>query len=315
VTKLDPDVRTLFDENWHFDQFFASLLSVAENTVKSYRSDLYDFASWAGSEGVHGPKAVDRAFIRRYLGNCISTNKANTTIDRRTASLRRYFSFTKRREITDENPAWHLMSRVTTAQRPLPQVLSARELGPILEPEGSPHSATRASATQRAALDLRDDAVLELLYGSGLRVSEACDLELDGLDLKGGWVTVWGKGQKQRRVPMSRPSVQTMAWYLDQARPALVGAESPADAVFLSLRAGRRMGPRDVHRALNMRSDRPLHPHQLRHSFATHMLDNGADLRVIQELLGHSSISTTQAYTHVSKERLVNVYRGVFPRA
>lgn len=164
------------------------------------------------------------------------------------------------------------------------------------------------------AARLRDDAVLELLYGSGLRVSECCGLDVDGLDLADATVTVWGKGGKQRRVPMSEPSADACRHYLQSARPVLCGPETPRSAVFLNAR-GRRLGPRDVRRIVDRRSVVPTHPHALRHTYATHLLDGGADLRVVQELLGHSSLRTTQRYTHVSKERLVGVYRKTHPRA
>src|SRR5581483_11333680 len=161
---------------------------------------------------------------------------------------------------------------------------------------------------------LRDLAVLELLYGSGLRVSELCDLGTGDIDLNRGTVTVWGKGAKQRQVPMSAPSVEAVRTWLKAGRALLANAESPPDAVFLNQR-GRRLGPRDVRRILDRRSAAPTHPHALRHTFATHLLDGGADLRVVQELLGHTSLQTTQVYTHVSKERLLQIYERSHPRA
>jgi site-specific recombinase XerD len=161
---------------------------------------------------------------------------------------------------------------------------------------------------------LRDDAVLELLYGSGLRVSELCGLRPEDLDLPAGAITVWGKGAKQRRVPVTAPAGEALAAWLQRGRPLLVGVETPADAVFLNAR-GRRLGPRDVRRILDRRAPAPTHPHALRHTFATHLLDGGADLRVVQELLGHADLSTTQRYTHVSKERLRSVYEATHPRA
>jgi site-specific recombinase XerD len=160
----------------------------------------------------------------------------------------------------------------------------------------------------------RDDAVLELLYGSGLRVSELTGLDLVDLDLASGIVVVWGKGSKQRRVPMHDACVDALRAWLDDGRAALVRPASPADAIFLNAR-GNRLGPRDVRRILDRRSRVPTHPHALRHSFATHLLDGGADLRVVQELLGHASLETTQVYTHVSKDHLVTVYEQTHPRA
>jgi site-specific recombinase XerD len=164
------------------------------------------------------------------------------------------------------------------------------------------------------AVRLRDDAVLELLYGSGLRVSELTGLDLGDVDLASGIVVVWGKGSKQRRVPMHAACVSALRAWLEEGRDALIRPSSPAEAIFLNAR-GNRLGPRDVRRILDRRSRIPTHPHALRHSFATHLLDGGADLRVVQELLGHTSLETTQVYTHVSKDHLVKVYEKTHPRA
>ena len=164
------------------------------------------------------------------------------------------------------------------------------------------------------AIRLRDDAVLELLYGSGLRVAELCGLGPSDLDTRTGTVTVWGKGSKQRKVPMSEPAVEAVTGWLQRGREHLVRDVSPADAVFLN-RRGARLGPRDVRRIIDRRAAAPTHPHALRHSFATHLLDGGADLRAVQELLGHANLATTQRYTHVSKERLRVVHGATHPRA
>jgi site-specific recombinase XerD len=163
-------------------------------------------------------------------------------------------------------------------------------------------------------VELRDRAVVELLYGSGLRVGELCGLRPADVDRPRGLVLVWGKGSKQRQLPMSEPSVEAVSAWLDRGRAALVGAETPADALFLNAR-GRRLTPRDVRRILDRRAASPTHPHALRHTYATHLLDGGADLRAVQELLGHENLSTTQLYTHVSKERLRTVYDTTHPRA
>jgi len=145
-------------------------------------------------------------------------------------------------------------------------------------------------------------------------VAELCGLDTDSVDVSGRTVTVVGKGGKERRVPMHDRCTEAIEDWLEQGRHALRGPESPPGAVFLN-RRGRRLGPRDVRRILDRRSPSPTHPHALRHSFATHLLDGGADLRVVQELLGHASLQTTQVYTHVSKERLLAVYGATHPRA
>ena len=164
----------------------------------------------------------------------------------------------------------------------------------------------------------RDDAVLELLYGSGLRVSEVCSLTVEDLDLRHGWLSVWGKGAKQRRVPLSAPAVDVLRAWVGAGRTAALAAWPSADgahdALFVN-RRGRPLTPRDVRRILDHRSPVPTHPHALRHTYATHLLDGGADLRAVQELLGHADLATTQIYTHVSRERLRRVFDANHPRA
>jgi len=160
-------------------------------------------------------------------------------------------------------------------------------------------------------LECRDVAVLELLYAAGLRVSELCSLDRGDIDLRGRTVTVLGKGGKQRRVPIHDTAAAALRAWLHDGRDAM---EGPPEAAFVNQR-GARLGPRDVRRILDRRAAAPTHPHALRHTYATHLLDGGADLRVVQELLGHSSLATTQVYTHVSKERLRAVYDGTHPRA
>jgi len=158
----------------------------------------------------------------------------------------------------------------------------------------------------------RDDAVLEVLYGSGLRVSELCGADVEAIDRAAAAITVWGKGAKQRRVPLSGPAVDALDRWLAMRRE-VVGADA-GPALFGNER-GKRLTPRDVRRIIDRRAARPTHPHALRHSYATHLLDGGADLRVVQELLGHADVATTQRYTHVSRERLRQVYGETHPRA
>jgi site-specific recombinase XerD len=164
------------------------------------------------------------------------------------------------------------------------------------------------------AARLRDDAVLELLYGSGLRVAELCSLALGDIDVGRRLVTVWGKGSKQRQVPISEPSAQAVTAWVAGGRDAMLTGPDAIDALFVN-RRGRPLGPRDVRRIVDRRATRPLHPHALRHTFATHVLDGGADLRAVQELLGHASLESTQVYTHVSKERLLRMHQQTHPRA
>jgi site-specific recombinase XerD len=302
-------VRYARSVSWEFDAFVQTLGSAAGATVRAYRADVEAFASWAGRAGVDGPNEVDRLMLRRYLAYLTTRGYKRRSIARKAAALRRYFAFAERRGLVGEDPSRRLTAASGEAR--LPRVLAMGELEVLLESAvpTDPPAEPRAEATR-----LRDDAVLELLYGSGLRVSECCGLDFAGLDLAAGSVTVWGKGGKQRRVPMSEPSSDACRRYLEAARPVLEGPGTPPGAVFLNAR-GRRLGPRDVRRIVDRRSAVPTHPHALRHTYATHLLDGGADLRVVQELLGHSSLRTTQRYTHLSQERLVGVYRKAHPRA
>jgi site-specific recombinase XerD len=190
----------------------------------------------------------------------------------------------------------------------LPRVLRDDELHVLLD---APGAGVDGDPT---GVRLRDDAVLEILYGSGLRVAELCGLRPDDLDLGARTVRVWGKGSKQRIVPLSAPAVEAVAGWLADGRAELATPESPDDAVFLN-RRGRRLSTRDVRRIVDRRAASPTHPHALRHTFATHLLDGGADLRAVQEMLGHADLGTTQHYTHVSKERLRNVLDATHPRA
>ena len=290
---------------WFVDEFGAALLSVSSNTRDAYRGDLLAFIDWAERAGHVGPESVDRLVLRRYLASLVTRRYARRSIARKASALRRYFDWACRCGHIPTDPATAL--RAPAGEGRLPRVLGTDELEHLLVPRDE---FTTGSAPPWVRL--RDDAVLELLYGSGLRVGELCGLDLAGLDLERQAVVVWGKGAKQRRVPVSDPALDALtAWLAARPVPA-----APADehAVFVNRRL-RRLGPRDVRRIVDARSAEPTHPHALRHTFATHLLDGGADLRVVQELLGHASVATTQRYTHVSKERLRSVYERTHPRA
>jgi integrase/recombinase XerC len=214
--------------------------------------------------------------------------------------------------LVDDDPARRLSA--PSARGRLPDVLSTTELDKLLTvTDASPSGKERAGERERATV-LRDDAALELLYGAGLRVAELCGLDWTFVDLGDRTVTVTGKGDRQRKVPVHDFAVAALERWWSVGRPVFVTNETPTPAVFLNQR-GRRLGPRDMRRILDRRSPVPTHPHALRHTFATHLLDGGADLRVVQELLGHASLQTTQLYTHVSKERLMRVYEDTHPRA
>jgi integrase/recombinase XerC len=293
---------------WEIEAYRRSVGGLSPASVRAYGSDAERFAEWAGRGGAEGPAEVDRIVLRRYLAFMATRRYSRATIARTAASLRSYFQWCVQRGLLAADPSIHLSA--PTPDSRLPRILGHAELAELLEPAPRPDAPT----TDRTPVDLRDDAILELLYGSGLRVAELCGLDVDHVDLARRVVTVTGKGSKQRQVLMHQHSAEAISAWLDGPRSALAPAEGPSGALFYN-RRGNRVGPRDVRRILDRRSPVPTHPHALRHSFATHLLDGGADLRVVQELLGHASLQTTQVYTHVSKERMLSVYSGTHPRA
>src|SRR5919108_3395552 len=311
---------------WQLEAFAGSLTGAAPATVEAYGRDLRSFVTWAERRGLAGPEGGDRTTLRRYLAYLATAGKARRTIARRASAVRRYFGWLRRTGVLEADPSVGLSAPKGEAR--LPRVLRPDELRTLLDVAGSDARSdagsgagssavrvrVRADDAAGGARRLRDDAVLEVLYGSGLRVAELSGLDVDGVDLDGHRLIVWGKGGKQRAVPLSEPAADALGRWLRDGRPAMMTEASPAAAVFVNAR-GRRLTPRDVRRIVDRRSAAPTHPHALRHTFATHLLDGGADLRVVQELLGHSDLATTQRYTHVSKERLRSVFDATHPRA
>ncbi|MGO1235128.1 tyrosine recombinase XerC [Microbacterium gubbeenense] len=276
-------------------------------TVRAYRADLVDLMSASGDIDI---RAVDLGGLRDWLWRASQRGDARSTLARRTSSARGMFSWALDNELIDVDPSL----RLVTPKKPqtLPRVASAEGLDELL-------GRAQAAASEGDPVALRDHAILEALYATGIRVSELCGIDLDDLDLSSATAVVMGKGSKQRVVPFGAPARRAIEAYLARGRGALAArAETPTPAVFLGVRGGR-VGPRAVY-DLVARSISPIvgqsaGPHALRHSAATHLLDGGADLRAVQELLGHASLGTTQVYTHVSSERLRAAYRLAHPRA
>ncbi|MCL4448761.1 MAG: tyrosine-type recombinase/integrase [Actinobacteria bacterium] len=267
------------------------------------------FISWAVRGGVDDALLVDRKMLRRYLGYLDTRRYARSSISRKVASLKCYFNYLFITSVIPKDPSKTLYA--PKGESKLPHVLNQNELRHLLRTG----DATFCDIDPiDKAVKLRDDAVIELLYGSGLRVAELCGLKVDDPDLESGMVVVWGKGQKQRIVPMNSECMKAIKLWLADGRSFLMSPDSPVRSLFFNRRA-KQLSPRDVRRILDRRALLPTHPHALRHSFATHLLDGGADLRVVQELLGHLSLRTTQIYTHVSKEHLKKVYSSSHPRA
>jgi integrase/recombinase XerC len=297
---------TLVSPAWSVGPFARSLTSLSSRTVEAYATDVRGFAEWAARGGISDPGEVKRTTVRRYLAYLTTRQYARRSIARKAAALRRYFRWLTRAGLVGSDPTVGLQAQGGDGR--LPRVLDRRDLDRLLDgplPEGEPEWRRR-----------RDDAVLELLYGSGLRVSELCGLDHDSIDLHRGAVVVWGKGAKERRVPVSEPAVAAVRRWLRLRDDVLSDdTDGGQNRAMFGNERGRRLTPRDVRRIVDRRSPTPTHPHALRHSFATHLLDGGADLRAVQELLGHSDVATTQRYTHVSRERLRAAYQDAHPRA
>ena len=296
---------------WRLDTIAETLTRATPNTVAAYRRDLEGFVEWAGRADIEDPAAVDRIVLRRYLAFLGTRGFEPRSIARKASSLRRYFAWLRHAGIIDADPARSL--RAPAGKGRLPHVLNASELEVLLD--DPPARVTEDPLELR----LRDDAILEVLYGCGLRVGEMCRLDLPDVALRNRTLTVWGKGGKQRQVPLGEPAAEALAGWLARGRPLMLSGDvspPPGDeAALFYNRRHHRLTPRDVRRLLDRRAAAPTHPHALRHTYATHLLDGGADLRAVQELLGHADVATTQLYTHVSKQRLKQVYGETHPRA
>jgi site-specific recombinase XerD len=282
--------------------------AVSEKTREAYAGDSRHFAAWAADRGAE-PAQVDVRMLRRYVAGLAERGIAPATIARRLAALRGLFRTQMQAGARADNPA-ELLSSPRRPQR-LPHVLKTGEVTALLD-----------SIPGATPLELRDRAMFELAYACGLRAEELVSLDLDALDFDAEAVRVEGKGGKTRLVPLGEHARQALEGYLARARPLLQTADGDP-SLFLS-KSGRRLSTSDVRRRLNGWTRRAVarspglaraHPHALRHSFATHLLDGGADLRAIQELLGHATISTTQVYTRVESARLRSTYSRAHPRA
>ena len=300
--------RTLTHATDDFIRSIRAERDLSPHTITAYTSDLAQFAEWSARGHVETIDSIDRRHLRRFVGYLSQRSYARRTIARKVSAVRSLLRWAVLHDLIDKSPAEDL--GVPKLDRPLPKILRAEDAIRLMElpPDDDP-------------VGIRDRAVLELLYGSGLRVAELCALDLNDLELRSGTVQVTGKGRKQRRVPISDDARAAVSRYLDGSRRSFLessGAQAAVPALFLNKR-GRRLDPRSVRAALTRYATAdglpPVSPHGLRHSFATHLLDAGADLRVVQELLGHENLATTEIYTHVSTERLRAVYEQSHPRA
>jgi len=277
---------------------------LAGHTVAAYVRDARQLAGFCAGHGVDDPAEVEPLVLRRFLAALAEEGYARASLARKAAAARGWFALLARRGLVPADPALQLGT--PKGERRLPKVLTVIQVGRLL---GAPDAATPSGQ--------RDRALLELLYASGARVSEAVGLDVDGIDLVAGAARLFGKGSKERIVPLGEPACVAIERYLHDGRMALAGAGQPA-ALFLNGK-GERLGVRDareaVDRAARVAGLGRVTPHTLRHSYATHLLEGGADLRAVQELLGHVALSTTQIYTHVSREHLRSTYEHAHPRA
>ncbi|MDP2182470.1 MAG: site-specific tyrosine recombinase XerD [Actinomycetota bacterium] len=295
----------------HVAEFMAYLAverGASPHTVDAYRRDLAGYMDALDARGVADVDAVTRDDIIAYLVRLHEAGLAPSTVERRVAAVKSFHKFLVREGVTENQPAARV--RLPKVPERLPDSISIEQAKHLLSQtfgDGPP--------------GIRDRAILEMLYGCGMRVSELTSLELDDLALDDGFVRVFGKGEKERVVPIGKPATAALSEYLAHGRPYLrtKGSTRPAEpsAVFLSVR-GRRLTRQAVYAMVRKYGELVglrLHPHTLRHSFATHMLEGGADLRALQEMLGHADISTTQVYTHVDRQHIREEYLTTHPRA
>jgi site-specific recombinase XerD len=283
---------------------------LASGTVVAYRRDLERLARFlARGRGALATATLND--LRRFLGHLTTMGYARASIARRVGAIHTFYRWASARGHVAADPA-ALLGRPKVISR-LPTVLRPREAAALVE---APEPAVEDDVD--AALALRDRAILELMYGSGLRVSEAAGVTLDRVDLDRGRVLVTGKGSKDRELPLSDPARDAVRRWVDEGRPVFA-SDRQTPELFLNRRGGP-VGARDIRRLVGRYGDeklagRRVTPHTLRHSFATHLLEGGADIRAVQELLGHASVATTQRYTHVTRSRLFDAYRRSHPRA
>ena len=293
----------------YLDRFVTYLVAerdASPYTVKNYSHEIGEFIAFAREQGVTQLEQIDRNVLRLYLTWLAAERKARGSIARRLSELRSFGKWLVRQGVLKTN-VFDSVSAPTPGKR-LPEYLEHDQAVALVT---APDTSTPAG--------LRDRAILEVMYAAGLRVSELVGLNVDNLDLPHGQARVWGKGGKERVALFGQPAARALKTYLRDGRPQLLTGKS-SQALFVNQRGGGRLTTRAIGMILGKyakRADVPgrVHPHLLRHTFATHLLDGGADLRVVQELLGHADLATTQIYTHVTQARAREVYRKAHPRA
>lgn len=275
------------------------------NTRKSYERDLLQYLHYLEDEQITSWQDVDRYVVINYLEKMHDEKKAPATVTRMITSLRRFHQFLRQERLTDHDPMQHIDTPKKVQK--LPSTLTLTEVERLIETPDTTKN-----------LGIRDRAILEVMYATGMRVSELVGLKLSDLHLSLGLVQTLGKGDKERIIPLGDYAIQWLERYLDEARPLLVA--NPSETQVFVNHHGTGLSRQGIWKNLKQLVreagiNKEVTPHTLRHSFATHLLENGADLRTVQELLGHADISTTQIYTHITKKRMTDVYKQHFPRA
>lgn len=292
---------------------------LAQSTVDAYASDLRRYLDWLEARGVHGPAAVTRQDVEDYVADLDGAGESGRSKARRLASIHAFHRFALAQQAVASDVAATV--KAPKGAGTLPDVLTVDEVARLLEAVPQPGD-TGVAGVEDAVL-VRDRALLELMYATGARVSEIVGADIDDMDFDEHVIRVTGKGSKQRLVPVGGYACQALRRYLDEARPVLErrkrSGSAERRALFLNKR-GCRLSRQSVWEVVKSAGERahiakPLHPHTLRHSFATHLIQGGADVRTVQELLGHASVTTTQIYTHVSPESLIEAYLTAHPRA
>lgn len=278
---------------------------LSENTINSYGIDLKLFLEYLRENEIPSFKQVNKEVIVNYMQSEKNNNKANSSILRSVSSLRKFFQYLAQEKIIEKDPM--LLIDTPKKKQHLPQVLTKEEVEKLLR---SPNTGQ--------VLGLRDRAMLELMYATGLRISEIINLKLEDLHLTMGTLQTLGKGHKERIIPVGDEAIKWVNRYLEEARPKLL-KQKRSNYLFLNFH-GNNLTRQGVWKNLKAEVrkagiQKNITPHTLRHSFATHILENGADLRIVQELLGHADISTTQIYTHLSNKQLADIYNRAHPRA
>ena len=307
------------------NQFLAHIdveRGLAKATVKAYESDLNRYVAWLAERGITKPDDISKQDIEDYIAFLDTAGESARSKARRLASLHEFHRFALGQHVVRDDVSASVKAPKGASR--LPDVLTIDEVTRLLDAVAVPEQSEQPQAVQAAdPIALRDQALLEFMYATGCRVSEAVGANLDDIDLDEKVARLLGKGAKQRLVPVGSYACNAMRRYLAQARPqleSLAKTKTPERrAIFLNKRGCRlsRQSVWEVVKQVGQRAhiDKPLHPHTLRHSFATHLIQGGADVRTVQELLGHASVTTTQIYTHVSPENLIETYLTAHPRA